>query len=93
MKRCGKKSGLEKGSQAPVGINQKQALPDVTVLKPLLNCIPRSLLNQMARSTGVVQLSGDRTREVCAGISPADVVVFDKAYVSNFTELSFPFLG
>ena len=89
----GKKAVWRKVPRHPVGINQKPVLPDVVVLKQLLNCIPRSLLNQMARSTGVVQLSGDRTREVCAGISPADVVVFDKAYVTNFTELSFPFLG
>ena len=50
----GKKVGLEKGS-LPLsrGMNQKPARTDIIVLKQLLNFIPRSVLNQTARKTGV----------------------------------------
>jgi hypothetical protein len=49
-----KKGGLEKGS-LPLsrGVNQKPARTDVIFLKQLLNFIPRSVLNQTARKTGV----------------------------------------
>ena len=64
----GKKVGLEKGS-LPLsrGVNQKPARTAIIVLKQLLNFVPRSVLNQTARKTGVD--TKDRTFSVLSHLA------------------------
>ncbi len=54
MRWQGKKVALEKGALPHSrSVNQKPARTDIIVLKQLLNFIPRNVLKQTARKTGV----------------------------------------